>query len=88
MNVVCVVTPVVDAPSLVVGRFGRDPDLVAVSCSRCGQCVTGPNTDRSVRRLAVRLRDTCPRRERNFYQVPTEREPYVGSGGTLFAPDS
>lgn len=64
MDVPCKVTHTTDAPTSlsVIGRR-----QAVVSCTRCGQCVSGADSDRGIARSLVMLRNTCPRGERNWY---------------------
>lgn len=80
MNVQCKVTYAEGLPAVPV--FGRGEGVQAiVSCTRCGQCMVGSASDRSITRLLVMLSRTCPRRERNFYVREEESEGARYQGG-------
>lgn len=47
---------------------GRDVEGVVATCSRCGHSEESFGTsEASIRRCLVLLRESCPRRERNYY---------------------
>lgn len=54
---------------------GRPVDGVCVTCGRCGHEAEAYGTSTvSVRRAAVKLRETCPEGEENFYAVDEEED--------------
>lgn len=45
-------------------------DSVAVECSRCGKTATAyGESEASIKRCLVTLRQDCPRNENNYYEV-------------------
>ena len=48
--------------------FGREADCVRAICSRCGHETTSwGDSDSSVKRCLVVMREECPNNEKNFY---------------------
>mgnify|MGYP003555426987 CR=1 FL=1 len=70
MRVECEVEAVI-----LTGDNGKPMDGVCVTCSRCDhEAEAFGTTALSVRRAAVKLRETCPEGEKNFYAVDEEED--------------